>query len=157
PALLYRDHKYVSGFPLLKFAGFAQPHILELDLGEWQAARPLRLLMHGFTEYFTANSMYAAHQSGVQVIAPYLESLGADGKWSRVIDDLGFPAGLPRTMVAELTGHIAPGTRRIRIVTNLQIYWDQILVDNSPEDLPVRATEVPLATAELHFHGYPKS
>ncbi len=157
PALSRRDHKYVSGFKLLKFAGFAEPHTLQLDLGDWDAKRPLRLLMHGFTEYFTANSMYAAYQAGVQVIAPYVEALNAEGKWVRVMDDMGFPAGLPRTMVAELTGHIPPGTRRIRIVTNLQIYWDQILVENSAPDPAVRVHEVPMANAGVHFHGYPKS
>src|SRR5205814_1559453 len=157
PALKTRDHKYVSGFRLLKFAGFAEPHTLELDLGAWDSARPLRLLMHGFTEYFTANSMYAAYQAGIQVTAPYVEALDATGKWVRIVDDMGFPAGLPRTMVADLTGHLAPGTRRIRIVTNLQIYWDQILVDNSPDDASVGVSEVPLASAGLHFHGYPKT
>ena len=152
-----RDHTYVSGFRLLKFAGFAEPHTLELDLGTWDASRPLRLLMHGFTEYFTANSMYAAYQAGIQVSAPYVEALNHAGKWVRVLDDMGFPAGLPRTMVADLTGHLTPGTRRIRIVTNLQIYWDQILVDNSSQDASVRVSEVPLAKASLQFHGYPKS
>ena len=47
----------------------------------------------------------------------------------RVIDDMGFPAGGPRTMTADLTGKLPPGTRKIRITTNLQIYWDSILVD----------------------------
>jgi hypothetical protein len=117
----------------------------------------LRLLMYGFTEYFTANSMYAAYQAGIQVTAPYVEALDSTGKWVRLVDDMGFPAGLPRTMVADLTGHLAPGTRRIRIVTNLQIYWDQILVDNSAQDVSVRVNEVPLTKAGLHFHGYPKS
>ena len=157
PELLERDHKFVAGFHLLKFAGFAQPHTLELDLGEWDNSRPLRLLMHGFTEYFTANSMYAAYKAGIQVVAPYLEALDAQGKWVRVIDDLGFPAGLPRTMVADLTRHLPVGTRRVRIVTNLQVYWDQILIDNTPEDSAVRVVEVPLAHAGLRFHGYPKS
>jgi hypothetical protein len=79
------------------------------------------------------------------------------GQWVRVIDDMGFPAGLARTMVADLTGRVPPGTRRIRIVTNLQIYWDQILVDNSPEDLPVRLHEVPLAESNLDFLGFPRA
>jgi hypothetical protein len=48
------------------------------------------------------------------------------------------------------------GTRRIRISTNLQIYWDQILVDRSAPDLPVRIEDVPLAQAKLAFHGYPR-
>ena len=47
-----------------------------------------------------------------------------------MIDDMGFPAGLPRTIVVDLTGKLPAGTRKIRISTNLQIYWDQILLDN---------------------------
>ena len=154
--LLRRDRRYVTGFELLSFTGFAELHSLELDLGEWDASRPLRLLLHGFTEYFSANSMYAAHQAGVVAIVPYVEALDGEGHWVRVVDDMGFPAGLARTMVADLTGRLPAGTRRIRLVTNLQIYWDQILVDNTADDAPVRLTEVPLAEATLRFLGYPR-
>jgi Flp pilus assembly protein TadD len=154
-ALRDHDHQYVTGFKLLHFAGFAEPHSLVLDLGEWEASRPLHLLLDGFTEYFTANSMYAAYQANIVVTAPYVEAQEPDGSWKRVIDDMGFPAGLPRTITVDLTGKIKPGTRKIRIVTNLQIYWDQALIDNSAPEQRVRTTDVPLAAARLHFHGYP--
>ncbi len=49
------------------------------------------------------------------------------------MEDMGFPAGLDATMVADLTGKIPAGTRRIRIVTNLKIYWDAIRIDQTPE------------------------
>jgi len=42
-------------------------------------------------------------------------------------------------------------------VTNLQIYWDQALVENSAPQQRVRTIEVPLAAARLHFHGYPRA
>jgi tetratricopeptide (TPR) repeat protein len=155
--LLETDRRYVEGFALDRFKGFAELHALELDLGEWNAERPLRLILRGFIEYFTANSVYAAHQTGVYAAVPYVEALDESGQWVRVIDDMGFPAGLARTMVADLTGRVPPGTRRIRIVTNLQIYWDQVLIDNSPEDLPVRLHEVPLAESNLNFLGFPRA
>jgi len=157
PALLAHDHKYVTGFKLLHFAGFAEPHSLVLDLGQWDASRPLHLLLDGFTEYFTANSMYAAYQANIAVAAPYIEAQEPDGSWRRVIDDMGFPAGLPRTITVDLTSKIKSGTRKIRIVTNLQIYWDQALIDNSAPDHHIRTTDVPLAAAQLHFHGYPRA
>jgi hypothetical protein len=156
PALLAHDHHYVTGFKLLHFAGFAEPHSLVLDLGEWSASRPLHLLLDGFTEYFTANSMYAANQANISVMPPYLEAQEPDGSWKRVIDDMGFPAGLPRTITVDLTGKLKPGTRKIRIVTNLQIYWDQALIDNSTPDTSIQVHEAPLAGARLHFHGYPR-
>ncbi len=150
------DRKYVTNLEEMPFAGFAKLHWLELDLGAWDAGRPLRLIIDGYTDYFTATSMYAADQAGIKVIAPYVEALDAQGKWVRVIDDMGFPAGLERTMVADLTGKLPQGTRRIRIVNNLKIYWDSIRIDQTPEQPDVRVAEVPLADAALDFLGYPR-
>ena len=124
--------------------------------------------------------MYAASQAGVEAVSPYVEAMDAQGKWKRVIDDMGFPAGGPRTMTADLTGKLPPGTQKIRITTNLQIYWDNILVDRTNQVAPPsrrlsggrlarRAesaakacehseyclTPVPLVRADLEFHGYP--
>jgi hypothetical protein len=70
---------------------------------------------------------------------------------------MGFPAGLPRTIVVDLTGKLPVGARKIRITTNLQIYWDRVRVANGSEAVSdARQTEVPLAIAHLAFRGYPK-
>jgi hypothetical protein len=156
PLLVERDHKYVTGFADAPYAGFAAMHTIELDIGPWDPSRPLRLLMDGFTDYFGASSMYAAWQAGIQPVPPYVEMLDDSANWVRVVDDMGFPAGLSRTMVADLTGKLPPGTRFIRITTNLKIYWDRIRVDNSAEDTPFKTTEVPLAKGYLQFLGYPR-
>ncbi len=163
-------HRYFGDFALTKFQGFAKPHSLVLDLGEAYRGGPLWLLLHGEVEYFSANSMYAASQAGVQAVSPYVEALvgtglvgtgkDADGKWVRVVDDMGFPAGGPRTMTADLTGKLPPGIQKIRITTNLQIYWDSILIDRTAQTFQdkaqnVRLTPVPLVRADLGFHGFP--
>jgi tetratricopeptide (TPR) repeat protein len=152
-------HRYFGDFRLTQFQGFAEPHSLTLDLGEPYRGGPLWLLLHGEVEYFSANSMYAASQAGVRAISPYVEALGADGKWVRVIDDMGFPAGGPRTMTADLTGKLPVGTQKIRITTNLQIYWDNILVNrtaqNQEKTQSPRLTPVPLVHADLASHGFP--
>ncbi len=156
PLLAKKDRKYVTDFPDVPFTGFAKLHWIELDLGAWHSTEPLHLLLDGYTDYFTATSMYAADQAGIKVIAPYIEAQDARGNWVRVIEDMGFPAGLARTMVADLSGKIPPGTRRIRIVTNLKIYWDSIRIDQTPELREIRVTEVPLANADLAYLGYPR-
>jgi Tfp pilus assembly protein PilF len=156
PLISARDRKYVTSFEELPFAGFAKLHWLELDLGAWDPKKPLRLIIDGYTDYFTATSMYAANQAGIKVIAPYVEALDAQGKWVRIVEDMGFPAGLERTMVADLTGKLPPGTRRIRIVNNLKVYWDAIRIDQTPEMSDTRVAEVPLADAALDFLGYPR-
>jgi hypothetical protein len=156
PLLRDRDHKYVTNFPDAPYQGFAGMHTIEIDLGPWNADRPIRLLMDGFTDYFSANSMYAAWQAGIEPIPPYVEMLDDSAKWVRIVNDMGFPAGLSRTMVVDLTGKLPSGSRFIRITTNLKIFWDRIRVDNSARDIPFKVTEVPLAAAKLGFRGYPR-
>ncbi|MGH9516072.1 MAG: FG-GAP-like repeat-containing protein [Terriglobales bacterium] len=78
------------------------------------------------------------------------------GKWVRVLDDMGFPAGLPKTITADLSGKLPLGTTRIRITTNLQIYWDNILIDRSEQNEKFKLTAVSLTTANLDYHGYPR-
>jgi tetratricopeptide (TPR) repeat protein len=165
-------HHYFGDFQLTQFQGFAKPHSLVIDLGEAYRGGPLWLLMHGEVEYFSANSMYAASQAGVQAISPYVEALvgngkDADGSWVRVLDDMGFPAGGPRTITADLTGKLPLGTQKIRITTNLQIYWDSILVSRTSQNSTdqnskdnktpqnVRLTPLRLVRADLAFHGFP--
>jgi tetratricopeptide (TPR) repeat protein len=150
-----RDHKFVSGFTPLPYDGFADVHKLTLDLGEVKPNKPLHLLMTGYVNYFSATSLYAAWQAGVKPISPYAEAELPNGSWQRIPGDLGFPAGLERTIVVDLTGKLPAGARRIRLVTNLEIYWDQVLVDNNAE-AETRTAEVPLAMATEHFRGYPR-
>jgi hypothetical protein len=153
-------HRYFGNFSLTQFLGFAKPHTLTLDLGEPYRGGPLWLLLHGEVEYFSANSMYAASQAGITAMSPYVEAQNGSGVWKRVVDDMGFPAGGPRTMTADLSGKLPHGTKKIRITTNLQIYWDSILVDRAPQSAAdqiqdYRLTPVPLVHADLAFHGYP--
>jgi tetratricopeptide (TPR) repeat protein len=149
------DHQFASGFKVLPYDGFANLHALTLDLGTIDSHAPLRLLMTGYVNYFSATSLYAAWQGGIQPISPYVEAQLPNGQWQRVPGDAGFPAGLERTIVVDLTGKLPPGTRRIRLMTNLQIYWDQVLIDNHADGTS-RQTELPLALATEQFRGYPK-
>jgi tetratricopeptide (TPR) repeat protein len=150
-----RDHVFASGFTTLPYDGFANLHALTLDLGVITPGAPLRLLMAGYVNYFSATSLYAAWQAGIKPISPYVEAELPDGSWQRIPGEAGFPAGLERTIVVDLTGKLPAGTRRIRLMTNLQVYWDQVLIDQS-EDARAQTAEMPLASATLRFRGYPK-
>jgi tetratricopeptide (TPR) repeat protein len=154
-ALSRRDRTFAGGFTASPYDGFANLHLLTLDLGDVDAQKPLKLLMTGYVNYFSATSLYAAWQAGVKPVSPYAEAQMPDGSWKRIAGDVGFPAGLERTIVVDLSGKLPQGARKIRLVTNLEIYWDQVLIDNNAE-AESRATEVPLALATLHFRGYPK-
>ncbi|MFZ1083459.1 MAG: FG-GAP-like repeat-containing protein [Terracidiphilus sp.] len=153
-ALSKRDHQFASGFTPTPYDGFANLHALTLDLGAVKQDAPLRLLMTGYVNYFSATSLYAAWQAGVKPLSPTVEAQMPDGSWKRIADDAGFPAGLERTIVVDLTGKLPAGARRIRLMSNLEIYWDQVLVDQST-DAEATTAELPLAQAALHFRGYP--
>jgi Tfp pilus assembly protein PilF len=149
-----RDHQFASGFAPSPYDGFANLHNLTLDLGPLDAHSPLKLLMTGYVNYFSATSLYAAWQAGVKPISPFVEAQLSDGSWQRIPGEAGFPAGQERTIVVDLTGKLPAGAHRIRLVTNLEIYWDQVLIDNAT-DAKSRTTEIPLARATEHFRGYP--
>ncbi|HKF46552.1 MAG TPA: FG-GAP-like repeat-containing protein [Terracidiphilus sp.] len=150
-----RDHQFASGFKPTPYDGFANLHALTLDLGPLGAKSPLRLLMTGYVNYFSATSLYAAWQAGIKPISSYVEAQMPDGSWKTITGEVGFPAGLERTIVADLTGKVPPGVHRIRYMSNLEIYWDQVLIDQS-DHAPALTEDVPLATATLHFRGYPR-
>lgn len=153
-ALSRHDHKFAGGFIPTPYDGFANLHPLTLDLGDVTPNAPLRLLMTGYVNYFSATSLYAAWQAGIKPISPYVEAQLPDGTWKTIPGEAGFPAGLERTIVVDLTGKLPAGTRRIRLQSNLEIFWDQVLIDQS-SDAETRTAEVPLAHATLHFRGYP--
>jgi Tfp pilus assembly protein PilF len=149
-----RDHKFASGFAATPYDGFANVHALTLDLGKVDAHSTLRLLMTGYVNYFSATSLYSAWQAGIKPISPYVEAERPDGTWVTIPGEAGFPAGLERTIVVDLTGKLPANTRKIRLVSNLEIYWDQVLIDNNAE-AETRTTEVPLVLATERFRGYP--
>jgi tetratricopeptide (TPR) repeat protein len=149
-----RDHRFAGGFTATPYDGFANTHYLTLDLGEVNTNAPVKLLMTGYVNYFSATSLYAAWQAGIKPISPYVQAQRPDGTWVTIPGEAGFPAGLERTIVVDLTGKLPPGTRKIRLVSNLEIFWDQVLIDNNPE-AQTRTTEVPLTLATERFRGYP--
>jgi len=155
PEISKRDHRFASGFTAAPYDGFANLHGLTLDLGTVKDGAPLRLLMTGYVNYFSATSLYAAWQAGIQPISPYAEAEMPDGSWQRIAEDVGFPAGLERTITVDLSGKLPAGAHRIRLMTNLEIYWDQVLIDDHPQ-AEASSVEVPMAGASLRYHGYPR-
>src|SRR6266403_2101369 len=119
---------------------------------------PSKLLGDPAKARFERAQLQPCHQRCSSFAALAAEAKSAKGRWLRVVDDLGFPAGGARTMTADLTGKLPLGTRRIRITTNLQIYWDNILISLTSQDTShdqrARLTPVPLTRADLNFHGF---
>ena len=120
------DRRYVEGFPLTSFRGYAAPHTLTLDLAPLGPA-PV-LLLTGWTDYAFSSDNLAAHQAGFALAPPSLQAKDAHGRWRTVVDDLGIAVGRPQTVTVDLAGRLRPGEHEVRIVTNMRIYWDRVLV-----------------------------
>ena len=77
------------------------------------------------------------------------------GGWVVVRPNLGFPAGRKKICLFDLTGIFRPGTpHKVRLRTNLEIYWDEIEWAQGLPDTPVKVTRLAPATADLHYRGY---
>ncbi|HZS06365.1 MAG TPA: FG-GAP-like repeat-containing protein [Blastocatellia bacterium] len=157
PLVAQIDRRYPEDFEKLPFKGYAKEHTIELDLGkEALRAKQTVLLLHAWIDYADSTASLAASQAGVEIIPPYLQVKNASGEWQTVIDSTGFPAGLPKTMTVDLTGKFLCDDARVRIVTSMRIYWDQILVDASDGDAPVKVTTLEPMRADLRWRGFPR-
>ena len=152
--LSQRDHQFASGFTPLPYDGFANLHSLTLDLGRVNAQSPLKLLMTGYVNYFSATSLYAAWQAGVKPISPYVEAQLPDGSWQRIRGRSRIPGGPRAHHCRRSDRQAAAGHASHPPDDNLEIYWDQVLIDNALQ-AESRTTEIPLARATEHFRGYP--
>jgi tetratricopeptide (TPR) repeat protein len=151
PQILKTDREYPDDFKLHKIRGFADEHTLTLTLPE---GNRLRLLLTGWTDYAWSSDNLAASQSGNALTLPALQVKDKNGNWRTVIENIGIPVGRPQTIVAELTGKFLSASREVRIVTNMRIYWDQILVDTSRANAPLRLTRLSPSVADLRWRGF---
>jgi Flp pilus assembly protein TadD len=152
PELSRVDRTYATGFKNLPFKGYAEEHAIVLDLGN--GGKHPFLMMHAWIDYADSTANLAAAQAGVKLVPPYLQVRDRSGCWKTVTPQMGFPAGLPKTMIVDLDGKFLSDCRQVRIVTSMRIYWDQILVGEN-ETPPYRETRIPLSQAFLRFKGYP--
>ena len=149
------DRQPFDDFRLEAIQGYAEPHWLTLDLGAVSAGSPLRLLLTGWTDYAFSSDNVAAHQAGLASRPPSLEIQNADGHWRPIVAEVGIPAGRPQTVIVDLSGHVPRdgGRMKVRVVTTLRVYWDQILVDTSAP-APYSITRLDPVDARLDWRGF---
>jgi len=151
------DGRAVSSFGRGQFQGVTRDHCLEVDLGDdAPKSGPLYLIAQGSihdTESsvnvaITQGSLWRAH--GLSVEVP-----DGHGGWMTAQDNLGFPAGRKKTILFNLTNIFRPGTpRRVRLRTNLEIYWDAIHWAQGAPDTPLKEVTLDPTLADLHYRGY---
>ena len=152
-----RDGKALDNFGRGQFQGLTRDHYVEVDLGDdAPSTGPLYLIAHGSihdTESsvnvaITQGNRWRAHPMSVEVP-------DGNGGWRTAQSNLGFPAGRKKTVLFNLTDLFKPGTpRRVRIRTNLEIYWDQLEWAVGLPDAPVKMVRLTPSSVDLHYRGY---
>ena len=139
-----------------RFIGRLQTeHVLTLEFPQpldRYPGEPL-LVVDGWVEYPYSQTNFAAWQADARFEAPSLDAAVGDGPWESVVREFGYPAGMPRRMSLPLAG-LPDGTDRLRLRTNMQVYWDRITVAFA-EPLPAhRMHLMPVVAATFRKSGF---
>lgn len=153
--LARRDHRYVANFAPGKYQGVTEPHDLILDAGPGAEGEKLLLFLSGWIFPTDASINAAMSQSeSFQLEPPKVQVPDRNGRWITIVGNMGFPMGKDKTVVVDLTGKFLSVDRRVRIVTNMQIYWDEAFFAVDVADAPVQVTRISPSSADLHYRGF---
>ena len=153
--VLKRDHVYPDRFPRDN-RGVADLHYLDLDFGSAASDNQALLVLNGWVDWADGSTFLAVAQEKKDLAPPYLQVRDASGRWRTVVEDMGLPAGKPKTIVVDLTGKFLSASREVRIVTNLCVYWDEVFLSPDAGMPTVQLTAMDAEGAQLHFRGYSK-
>jgi Flp pilus assembly protein TadD len=152
-----RDSRYVDFAGRGAYQGITRPHFVEMELPDAAPrTRPLWLVASGWI-HPTDSSINVAIGQGTHV-APEGLSLhvsDAGGRFHAVRKGLGFPSGKDKTILVDLTGLFdATGPRRLRLATNLEIFWDRLGWAIGRPEVEVHTRRLELLGADLSYRGY---
>lgn len=159
--VLHDDGRYAKCFSRTFKQGLAEPHALELDLGEFDASGPVTLFLRGWI-FPTDTSLNVALTQDPTLEGPKPPSLwviGQDGQWTEARPFMGFPGGKPKTIAVDLTGLFPTSDHRVQIRTSHELYWDSacFTVGERPASESTDAlviTPLSLKRADLAWRGF---
>ena len=151
------DGRYLDTFGRGQYQGVTRDHYVEIDLGDRVPVRgPLWLIAKGWL-HPSDSSINVAMGQGSHEAPRWLSLEVADGRggWRVARPNLGFPAGRKKICLIDLSGVFVPGApRRLRLRTNLEIYWDSIEWAQGLPGTEMHVTTLDPSTADLHYRGF---
>jgi tetratricopeptide (TPR) repeat protein len=151
------DGQYLDTFGRGQYQGVTRDHYVEIDLGnDAPTDGPLWLIARGWLHPSDSSINVAIAQGSHEQPHPLsLEAPGVHGGWIVSRRNLGFPAGRNKICLIDLTGIFQPGMpHKLRLRTNLEIYWDQIQWARGLNGSPLKVTRLAPTTADLHYRGF---
>ncbi|HEY6051958.1 MAG TPA: hypothetical protein VIZ58_11955, partial [Thermoanaerobaculia bacterium] len=152
-----QDGRHLGGFAQTRWQGIVAPHDLVLELPEAARAKRVMLYLTGWVFYADTSIQVALSQSPASAERPFgpvLEVPDGRGGWKTGIPAMGYPAGKTKTMPVDLSSVLDRRDPRVRIRTNLAIYWDRIAYTADDDPAPSRLSPAPLLDAALSFRGF---
>jgi len=93
---------------------------------EQAADRPVRLFLSGWLFPTDASINVAIGQAReFKVVPPYIEVADGTAGWKSSTLPIAFPTGKNKTVIVDLPEGLPAGDPRMRIRTNMEIYWDE--------------------------------
>ncbi|MEO6809928.1 MAG: CRTAC1 family protein, partial [Isosphaeraceae bacterium] len=152
-----RDGVYLDNFGRGFYQGVTRDHWVELELSDDALTdRPLVLVAQGWIHPTDSSINVALGQGGHEPPRGLsLEVPTRNGEWVVAKTDLGFPAGKNKTILINLDGVFKPDApRRLRLRTNLEIYWDAFAVATVENETPLKTRRILPESADLQHRGY---
>ena len=155
-ALKTFDYHYAVEHAPGPYQGVVEPHAIVLNLGDdVPKDAPVTLFLSGWI-FPTDTSINVALFQNPE-INPRFPSVAVKdetGEWKTVIDMIGIPAGKNKTITIDLTGKFLSEDRKVRIETDMQIYWDAAFFTLGPQTVPMEMTTLTPDSADLHYRGF---
>jgi hypothetical protein len=157
-ALARVDDDHAVPFEALprQFAGRAKPWYLELsfDPAAVRRAAKLRLVLTGWLYWSDSTANAASAGEGLEFVPPTLEIPDGSGGWRPAGPPIGFPSGKTKTMVVDVGSILSRDDPRIRVATNLRLYWDEIALAIDADDAVRETRSAGVAGARIARRGF---
>ncbi|MCI0488483.1 MAG: FG-GAP-like repeat-containing protein [Blastocatellia bacterium] len=157
-----RDGVHLNTFGRGQYQGVTRDHYVEVEIPAEAPAKsgngrgPLWLVAHGWV-HPTDSSINVALGQGSQAPPQGLSLEVADGRggWMVAKAGLGFPSGKNKTVLINLDNVFKEDApRRLRLRTNLEVYWDAIAWAEGLPNVKIETTRVRTLAADLRYRGF---
>jgi len=161
-----RDQRYTRTWTDGYNQGLTKPHWLEIDFrddasstAQSKPSNEIVLYMTGWL-FPTCTSLNLASDENPlkpKLQPPSIQVPDADGNWKEVVPYAGFPGGKTKTIAIDLTDVFLCDDRRIRLVSNMELCWDEVFYtrgEREPRTESFVITPLELQDADLHYRGF---
>ena len=123
--LAKEDQSYVHPPHTSRFQGLTEPYGIILTPKESIDPNNTLLYLKGWIFPTDASINVAMSQSkSYTTIPPQVQVRNEHGDWETVIANMGFPMGKNKTVRVDLSEQFLSSDHAVRILTNMQLYWD---------------------------------